>query len=89
MGKDMPAATLTTKGQITIPKQVRDHLGIGTGDRLSFVVQDDGTVVVEPITRHVRELGGLLHRPGSRATTVAEMDQGIAERMRSKFGRHK
>ena len=85
----MPAATLTTKGQVTIPKEVRDHLGVDTGDRLSFVIQDDGTVVVRPITRPVRELGGLLHRPGRRAVTVAEMHEGIAERMRAKFGRRK
>ena len=42
----MPTATLTTKGQVTIPKEVREHLGVDTGDRLSFVVQDDGSVVV-------------------------------------------
>ena len=85
----MPAATLTTKGQVTIPKEVREHLGVDTGDRLSFLIQDDGTVVVRPITRHVRELAGLLHRPGQRAVSIKEMDAGIAERMRVKFGRRK
>lgn len=85
----MPTATLTTKGQITIPREVRDHLGVDSGDRLSFTVQDDGSVVVRPLTRHVRELGGLLLRAGRRAVAVAEMDQGIARRMRSKFGRHR
>ena len=83
----MPTATLTTKGQITIPKEVREHLGVNTGDRLSFVVQDDGTVIVAPIMRHVRELGGLLHRPGRRSVSIEQMDEGIAGRMRSKFGR--
>ena len=52
----MPTATSTTKGPVTIPKEVREHLGIDTGDRLSFVVQEDGTVMVKPLTRHVREL---------------------------------
>jgi AbrB family looped-hinge helix DNA binding protein len=83
----MPTATLTTKGQITIPKEVREHLGVNTGDRLSFVVQDDGTVIVAPIMRHVRELGGLLHRPGRRPVSIDQMDEGIAGRMQSKFGR--
>jgi len=78
---------LTTKGQITIPKQVRDHLGVETGDRLSFVVQEDGTVIVKPITRHVRELGGILRRPGERAVSLAEMDQAIARHVQRKLGR--
>jgi len=85
----MPTATLTTKGQITIPKEVREHLGVDTGDRVSFVVQDDGTVIVTPILRHVRELGGLLHRPGRRPVSIAQMDEGIAGRMRAKFGRRR
>jgi antitoxin PrlF len=85
----MPTATLTTKGQVTIPKAVREHLGIDTGDRLSFDVQDDGTVIVKPITRHVRELGGLLQRRGQQPLSISEMELGIARRMRAKFGRRR
>ena len=85
----MPTATLTTKGQITIPKEIRERLGLDTGDRLSFVVQEDGTVIVQPITRHVRELGGLLRRPAQRSLSIREMDEGIARRMRSKLGRRR
>jgi AbrB family looped-hinge helix DNA binding protein len=85
----MPTATMTTKGQVTIPKEVREHLGVETGDRLSFVVQEDGTVIVKPITRHVRELGGFLQRPGQRPVSVNEMDEGIARRMQEKFGRRR
>ena len=85
----MPTATLTTKGQVTIPKEVREHLGVDTGDRLSFVVQRDGTVIVKPITRHVRELSGLLHRPEQRAVSINEMDEGIAKRMHARFGRRR
>ena len=66
----MPVATVTTKGQVTLPKPVRDHLKIETGDRLSFVVQPDGSVVVRPIVRDVRELAGLLHRPGKGVAAV-------------------
>ena len=85
----MPTATMTTKGQVTIPKELREHLKIETGDRLSFVVQEDGSVVVKPITRDVRELGGLLRRPEQRSVSLREMDEGIARRMRSKFGRRR
>jgi antitoxin PrlF len=85
----VPTATLTTKGQITIPKEVRDHLGVETGDRLSFVVQGDGTVIVKPLTRHVRELGGILRRPSRGPVSVAEMDQAIARHVQTKFGRRR
>jgi antitoxin PrlF len=85
----MPTATLTTKGQVTIPKEVREHLGIDTGDRLNFIVQEDGTVMVKPLTRHVRELGGLLRRPGQRPVSISQMDAGIARRMHAKFGRRR
>ena len=83
----MPEATLTTKGQVTIPKAVRDHLKLETGARLDFVIEDDGTVVVKPVTRHVRELAGLLHRPGRRRLSVQEMDEAIGSHLRKRFGR--
>ena len=82
----MPVATVTTKGQVTLPKPVRDHLKIETGDRLSFVVQPDGSVVVRPIVHDVRELAGLLHRPGRPVVSSTRIRAGIAERMRRKFG---
>lgn len=83
----MPDATLTSKGQVTIPKPVRDHLKVDAGDRLSFVVQPDGSVVVRPIVRDLRELAGLLHRPGRRPVPVEAMRRGVAARMRAKYGR--
>ena len=83
----MPEATLTTKGQVTIPKRVRDHLKLETGARLDFIIEDDGTVVLKPVTRHVRELAGLLHRPGRPPVTVDEMNQSIRAHLRRRFGR--
>ena len=82
----MPTATLTAKGQIIIPKEVREHLGVDTGNRLNFVVQDDGSVIVEAVTRQVRELAGLLRRPRQRPVSTAQMDEGIGRRARAKFG---
>src|SRR5579884_1541355 len=37
-------STITSKGQVTIPKEVRQHLGLSTNDRIAFVIEDDGTV---------------------------------------------
>ena len=85
----MPEATLTTKGQVTIPKSVRDHLKLETGARLDFVIEDDGTVVVKPVTRHVRELAGLLHRSGRRPVSVRGMDEAIGTHLGGRFGRRR
>jgi antitoxin PrlF len=56
----MPSATLTSKGQITIPKEVREHLGIEPGDRVSFNIGSGGGVTVEPETVDIRSLRGML-----------------------------
>lgn len=85
----MPSATLTSKGQLTIPKEVREHLGVDTGDRVNFLVQDDGTVLVQPLTRDVRDLAGLLRRPGTRPVSIEEMREGVGKHLRTKHGRRR
>ena len=85
----MPEATLTTKGQVTIPKVVRDHLRLDTGARVDFVIEDDGSVVLKPATRHVRELAGALHRPGRPPITVDQMHEAIGTRMRKRYRRER
>jgi len=76
----MPTATLTSKGQVTIPKAVRDLLRIDTGDQIDFVVTDRGDVLVRGVTVDVRELRGLLKRPRRRGVTVEEMNNAILRR---------
>ncbi len=72
----MPSSTLTSKGQVTIPKTVRDELGLREGDRVAFRVLDDGTVVVEPETIDLLDLAGALI-PRRKGVTVADMDEAI------------
>lgn len=76
----MPRATITSKGQVTVPKEIRDLLRLGTGDRVDFVVSDDGTVVLRPATEHVRELKGFLHRRGIKPLSVQQMNTIIRRR---------
>ncbi|MGH6915343.1 MAG: AbrB/MazE/SpoVT family DNA-binding domain-containing protein, partial [Geminicoccales bacterium] len=54
----MSIATLTSKGQTTIPKDVRDRLGLKPGDRMRFMVNPDGTVTVVPMNLSVKQLRG-------------------------------
>lgn len=77
----MPITTLTSKGQVTLPKEIRNHLRVGTGDRLDFAIGPDGSVRVRPLKRDVRELYGLFHRPGIKPLTVDEMDDAIAQHL--------
>lgn len=79
----MATATLTTKGQVTIPKSVRDSLHLRTGDRIEFVVRGSSEAVLRPITKSVDEVFGKLHGPGQPALTVEQMDAAVARLLRS------
>jgi len=73
----MATSTLTSKGQITVPRAVRDHLGLSTGDVLDFIIDPAGHVRVRVASGDVSALKGLLHKPGRRAVSLAQMDQAI------------
>ena len=55
--------TVTSKGQTTIPKRIRDRLNLKAGDRVEFVVEEDGKVVLVPATVRITELKRILPRP--------------------------
>ncbi len=73
----MPTATVTSKGQITIPKEVRELLRVDAGDQVDFVINDRGDVVVRSANADVRELRGMLKRPRRRPVTVERMNAAI------------
>ncbi len=75
----MSTATLTSKGQITIPADVRRVLNVQAGDRVEFVQVEPGRFELVAATRSVRELKGLFGTP-ARAVSIAEMNRAIAER---------
>lgn len=68
----MPTATLTSKGQVTIPKEVREKLGLDTGDRLAFRIREDGVVELAPETVDLMSLYGSL-KPKIRGVSVEDM----------------
>ncbi|HYI13557.1 MAG TPA: AbrB/MazE/SpoVT family DNA-binding domain-containing protein [Thermoanaerobaculia bacterium] len=73
----MPTATLSSKGQITLPKAVRDVLRVDAGDQVDFVISEQGKVTLRPVTIDITELRGMLMRPGRRSVSVEEMDAAI------------
>jgi antitoxin PrlF len=74
----MPTATITSKGQITLPREVRDHLHVREGDRVEFEIDRDGEVRVRPVTGSVEELFGMLRRSGAQPRSLEKIDEGIA-----------
>ena len=68
-------ATLTSKGQTTIPKQIRDSLSMKAGDRMTFTLMPDGTVVMRVKTKSVTELAGMLHKKGRKPVPVEQLSR--------------
>jgi len=70
----MSETTLTSKGQVTVPKEIRDRLGLTSGDKLLFTMLSDGTVVMRAKTRRLLDLAGSLTRPGQPKVTIEQMN---------------
>lgn len=85
----LSSATVTSKGQITIPRDVRERLGLEAGDRVVFVVQSDRDVTMKPAKTDVRELHGMLSRKDRRRRSVEEMDEGIVRAIAEKHARRR
>ena len=73
----MTSATVTTKGQVTIPKEIRDYLNLDTGSKVDFIVDENGTVKMISLNIPVQKLSGILHRKGMMAATLEEMEESI------------
>ena len=78
----MPSATLSSKGQVTIPRAIRQALKVEVGDRIDFVLEAEGRVVVRPTLGDVTSLKGLLRRPGRKPVSLKQMNAAIARQGR-------
>lgn len=74
----MSSATITSKGQLTLPKTVREGLGVGPGDRVEFVPQDGGAYLVMPVSSSVMALKGVI-APPKNPVSLDDMDRAIRE----------
>jgi AbrB family looped-hinge helix DNA binding protein len=83
----MSEAKMTSKGQITVPKDVRLKLGLKPGDRIRFLLEADGRVRLMPAKRDISELVGILPRP-KRALSIEEMEDAIGRAVADRFMRH-
>ncbi len=81
----MPTATLTTKGQVTIPKKVRESLKLHTGDKIEIIVTEKREAIIRPISRKVDDIFCKLHKSNRKAVSVEGMNNAIRNRMKDKF----
>ena len=72
----MATATISSKGQVTLPKEVRATLGVSAGDRLDFIRMEDGTYAIVPASHSIRALKGLLPRR-EKAVSLEQMDAAV------------
>ena len=82
----MSVATLTSKGQTTIPKDIRDGLGLAPGDQLDFHLLSNSSVIIRVRRGALKDFVGILRKPGQRPLSLKAMDDGIAKTLRTKHG---
>lgn len=72
----MKESSITAKGQTTIPRSVREALGVSSGDRVRYIIEGKEARLVK--VGSVRDLYGMLHQPGRPAASIEDMEEGIA-----------
>ena len=79
--------TLTSKGQLTLPKAIRDQMQLDAGSKLDFSVQEDGTLRARPM-RSVSSLFGIVKPPkGMKPATLQELKEARADHVAEKYAR--
>ncbi|MCI5144842.1 MAG: AbrB/MazE/SpoVT family DNA-binding domain-containing protein [Candidatus Electrothrix sp. AR3] len=81
----MALATLTTKGQVTIPKKIRELLRLHSGDKIEIIVTEKREAVIRPISKKVDDVFCRLHQPGRKAVSVDEMNNAVIRKLKEKF----
>ena len=77
-------ATLTSKGQVTLPKEIRDRLSLDAGAILDFQIQADNTITARRVLPDARRIRGLLKSPHASPLTVEQMDEAVSKHLRDK-----
>lgn len=80
-------AMVSDKGQVTLPKALRDRLGIHAGSRLAFRVAADGTLNVQVLAKGSDALFGLLAKPGEPARSLDDMEAAVTATVRGRARR--
>jgi len=75
----MAKSTVTSKGQVTIPKEIRISAMIHEGSQIDFQIQNDGSILIIPIQRHISQLKGIIKSKRKKPVTIKEMKKAISD----------
>lgn len=81
----MTLATLTKKGQVTIPKEIRESLRLHTGDKIEIIITDKREAVIRPVSKKVDDIFCRLFRPGRKAVSLEAIDDALRKRMEDRY----
>jgi len=76
----MAESTISTKGQCVVPKKIREYMRLNPGNKIDFVIREDGEVYVRPVILDVRELKGRLKKPNCKPVSIKEMERAVRKR---------
>ncbi len=82
----MLIATMTRKGQVTIPKKVRDAFDLHPGDRIGFVIEKEGVITVRPIKKTVDDVFGKLFNAARTPLSVRAINEAIKRKVKNESG---
>lgn len=74
----MPSSTMTSKGQVTVPKEIREYLRLKPGDRIDFVKEDSGRISLKAINTDFLSMRGILKSKRKEPLSAEEMNEVIA-----------
>jgi AbrB family looped-hinge helix DNA binding protein len=78
----MSLATITSKGQVTIPIDIRNSLNLDAGDKIEFIVTKEGEAVLRLLSKKVDDVFGILRNPKQKAVSIDEMNEAIKNRFK-------
>ena len=81
----MSVATLTTKGQVTIPKKIRELLRLHSGDKIEFSIQPSGEAIIRPVSNSVDDVFCKLKNINQKVVSVEQMNQAIKDKFKGQY----
>lgn len=81
----MAQSIITSKGQVTIPKKVREILHLQRGDVVDFILKDDGSAILRPMAKSVEDVFGMLAKKDGKSLSLNDMDSQLREAIKKKY----